>query len=92
MDKYHPKVCEERRRRIVLSLAAYAYEVHSESRMSDAEFDGLALSIDTSIDTGHPVMDEFFRKEFHPHTGQWIHSHPELDKLEALYRSLKRST
>ena len=34
-----PNINEEIRRRIRLSVAAYAYEVHNDSVMSDGEFD-----------------------------------------------------
>ena len=76
----------ERRHRIRLSVAAYAYEFDSISIMSDADFDSLALQIDPEISTGHVEMDQFFRTEFQPDTGQWIHKHPELDKLQQLYK------
>ena len=76
---------QERRHRIRLSVAAYAYEFDSTSIMSDAEFDHLAKQIDLQIDTGHAVMDQFFRTEFQPDTGQWIHKHPELDRIRQLY-------
>lgn len=76
---------KERRRRIKLSLAAFAYEMRNEIIMSDHDFDKLCLEVDPSIDTGHPVMDKFFREKFDPSTGMWIRDHPELTKLEALY-------
>lgn len=79
----------ERRNRIRLSLAAYGYEFHADSFLTDAEFDELAKQIKPELSTGHDVLDKFFREEFGTDTGQWIHKHPELDKLEALYRRLK---
>lgn len=75
----------ERRHRIRLSVAAYAYEFLNTSIMSDADFDELALQIDPQVSTGHAVMDQFFRTEFQPDTGQWIHKHPELDKVKNVY-------
>lgn len=75
----------ERRRRIRISLWAYAYEYESESLVSDAEFDKQCLLVTPNIPTGHPILDKFFRKEFSPHTGQWIHKHPELNKVKHLY-------
>ena len=36
-------------------------------------------------------MDKFFLKEFSPSTGQWVLSHPEQDKLDAMYQRLKRT-
>jgi hypothetical protein len=76
---------KERRRRMMASLAAFAYEFRSEIIMSDHDFDKLCLEIDPSIDTGHPIMDKFFREKFDPSTGMWVRDHPELQKLEAQY-------
>lgn len=82
----------ERARRIRLALWAYAYEFKSESLVSDAKFDEVAKEIDPAILTGHAILDHFFQTVFSPHTGQWVHSHPELGKLAALYdRLLTRS-
>ena len=83
--------CPETRNRIRLSLAAWAYEVHADSIMSDDEFDRLALSIDVRKSTARPDLDEWFRKNFNPHTGMWVMNHPERDRIEALYQSLSRS-
>ena len=79
------EVERQRRIRILLSLYAYAYEFKARSIVSDADYDHLALQVDTSIDTGHETLDNFFKTEYTPYTGQWIHKHPEKDKLEALY-------
>lgn len=79
---------QERRNRIRLSLAAYAYELENKSIISDDEFDKLSLQIDPKISTGNIKLDKFFRKQFDPSTGMWIYKHPELDKLQRLYRSL----
>jgi len=77
------KVETERRIRIRLSLAALAYETDRPLTMTDAEFDALALQSDPSVRTGR--LDDWWVKEFSPHTGQWVHTHPELDKLEKCY-------
>ena len=66
----------ERRNRIRLSVAAYAYEVFSESLMTDAEFDALAMKIEPSVSTGHAVLDRFFYGQFDPFTGIWVLHHP----------------
>jgi hypothetical protein len=79
----------ERRNRILLSLYAYSYEYQNDSLVSDGEFDALCGKIDTSIDTGNELLDTFFRAEFSPDTGMWIHKHPERDKLENMYQALK---
>lgn len=73
----------ERHRRIKLTVAAYAYEVLSRSIMSDAEFDSMCNAVDLSIDTGR--LDGWWRANFQPHTGQWIHAHPELEKVRNTY-------
>lgn len=83
--------CIETRNRIRLLLAAYAYEFESDSIITDSEFDSLALSININLSTGRPILDEWFRDHFSPHTGQWIHSFPELYKLEQIYTSLQKN-
>jgi hypothetical protein len=75
----------ERRNRIRLSIFAYAYEFHSDSLISDGEFDEMCTKINPSIETGHAVMDQFFREKFDPNTGMWIHNHPELAGIAELY-------
>ena len=80
------KVEVERRNRIRLAVAAYAYEFRNTSIMSDGEFDELAKQIDPTVSTSHAVMDRFFATQFQPDTGQWIHKHPELGKLVNLYQ------
>lgn len=77
---------KERRRRIVVAHAAYAYEIANDPIMSDNDWDRLAERIDRSMSTGHPVLDAFFRDHFSPMTAMWIHGHPELDGIAALYR------
>ena len=89
-DPYVPSVWgtdieKERRNRIKLSVAAYTYEVYNESIMSDAEFDQLADKINVQVVTGNELMDDFFREYFSPHTGQWIHKHPDKAKLDDIY-------
>ncbi len=78
----------ERMNRICVSLWAYAYEFKGDSIVSDGEFDKVCLSIDKSIKTGYTVTDKFFEEEFQPDTGQWIHAHPDLDKIAQLYKRL----
>jgi hypothetical protein len=75
----------ERRRRIKASIAAYAYEFLADSIMEDHEFDQLCLEIDTQINTGNRKLDTFFKNEFNPATGYWVHQHPEKEKLKDLY-------
>lgn len=82
---HRTKASKETRKRIVLTVAAYAYEFDSNSIISDADYDELSRQVDLSIDTARPDLDAFWRKEFHPDTGQWIHDHPELDKVKQTY-------
>jgi hypothetical protein len=83
--KWGSKVERERRRRIKLCVAAYAYEFRSTEIISDAEFDAMCYQVDLKVDTGNKKLDAYFKKCFDPSTGQWIHKHPELDKIAALY-------
>ncbi len=76
---------QEIHRRTNVALWAYAYEVHNHSVVSDARFDERAREIDPKVKTGNKILDEFFKTEFSPDTGLWVHKHPELDKLAALY-------
>ena len=75
----------ERRRRIMLSVWAYAYECLGESLVSDAVFDAEARKVDLSIDTGNVKMDKWFRNNFADYTGSWIGKHPELDNIKRIY-------
>ena len=79
----------ERRRRIRLSLWAYAYEIAGAQLVDDARFDAEAYKSDPQIETGH--LDDWWQACFAPHTGQWIHSHPELQRLADLYDRVNRA-
>jgi hypothetical protein len=82
--------CPETRRRIRVAVAAWAYEIHDDPLMSDAEFDTLAREIDVDRSTANSDMDRWFATEFSPDTGQWVHRHPDKDGLERVYRQLRR--
>lgn len=75
----------ERKRRINLAIWAYAYEFENDSIVDDHHYDRESNLVDVSIKTGNKKMDRFFINEFEPCTGQWIHDHPELDKIKKLY-------
>ena len=77
---------KEIRNRIKLSIAAYAYEFLGESIMTDHEYDQLSLKINPDVKTGNDLMDDFFKKHFDPSTGMWIRKHPEIQKLNYLYK------
>lgn len=81
---------QERRRRIRLSVAAYAYEIAAEPIMSDAEYDALAHEVDVRVMTGHPVFDEFFVAEYQPYTGAWVRRHPDQPGLRRLLNIQRR--
>lgn len=72
-------------RRMRLSVAAYAYEFDRDHIMTDHEFDAESRLVDLSIDTGNVKMDAWFRENFDPSTGQWIHKHPEFLKVRGIY-------
>lgn len=82
----------EIRRRIRVSVAAYAYELRDDPVMDDAEFDRLCREIDPDLVTGNPALDRFFMVHFEPDTGQWVHKHPELHKLKHIYETIYRPT
>ena len=83
---YYPTTVEiETRKRIRVAVLAFAYEFGDKPLATDAEFDKLAQSIDLSVNTQRPDMDEWFRKEFEPDTGMWIHKHPQLDRIGEIY-------
>lgn len=75
----------ETRRRIVLSVATYAYEVMDDQIMTDARWDMIAQQINPKLGTCHPIVDEFFASQFSPMTGMWIHNHPDLAGIKRLY-------
>lgn len=81
----------ERRKRIRVSLAAYAYEAGFTPIMDDFAYDALAKEVCPAICTGHAELDAFFRTSFSPDTGMWVHSHPEYTKLADLYDKLVRT-
>ena len=75
----------ERRNRIKVAVAAYAYECKSDSIMDDSAFDKLCYSINPDIKTGDVVLDKFFKNQFQPHTGQWIWKYPK-SRMNGLYQ------
>jgi hypothetical protein len=85
-------VCEQIRIRIKVSVAAYAYEFEDDPIISDEEFDKLSLTINPEILTGNDMMDKFFREEFDPNTGSWVHHHPEKEKLKTLVKFWRNKT
>jgi hypothetical protein len=91
----------ERRNRIKIAVAAYAYEIADSSIISDGEYDSLALKINPKMATIETYMDKkakarynkldkFFSEVFSPDTGQWIYKHPELDLVRQTYERYYR--
>lgn len=76
----------ERRNRIRIAVYAYAYELRDEALIPDADYDQLARSINPSLPTGHPVLDQFFATHYSADTGLWIHAHPELHRVADIYQ------
>lgn len=74
-----------------MAVWAYAYEFESDNLVEDHVFDAKCMKIDVSISTDRPDLDEFFRKNFEPHTGMWIRKHPNVPRLKAIYDSIKLS-
>lgn len=86
LPRYDPSPRElEVRRRIRVCVGAYAYEIANKPIMSDAEWDVLAASVDRTMGTCHPLLDEFFVAEFSPMTAMWIHNHPELAGIKRIF-------
>lgn len=81
----------EIKRRIRVTVAAYAYEFEGDPIMSDAEFDKLALEIDLSVDTGNETMDKWFRENFEPCTGSWVHKHPDKQGLRRVMLLMRKN-
>jgi hypothetical protein len=73
----------ERRRRIRLSVWAYAYEIANAPLVDDARFDAEAYASNPQIFTGR--LDIWWMQHFRPFTGQWINWHPELPRVALLY-------
>lgn len=84
--------CKETRNRIRVAIAAYAYEVMADPIMSDAAYDTLARQIDPRKPTCNLRLDRFFRAHFSPHTGSWIHHHPDLSGIHRLYLMVREGS
>ena len=83
---------QEIRNRIKLSVAAYAYEFLNDSIMSDHDFDQLSLQINPQQETGNDMMDKFIKTQFQPDTGMWVRWHPEVKKLDYLYKKYYKTS
>ncbi len=61
----------------------------SDSLVSDQVFDETCQEIDLTLKTGNDEMDTWFEENFEEFTGSWIHTHPNLKRLEEIYTSIK---
>jgi len=88
----------ERRNRILVARAAYAYEILDSPVLTDSQFDDLAKSIRPEMSTiedyhspeqisRYTELDRFFKEQFSAYTGSWIRKHPEYSKLEVMAHS-----
>ena len=75
----------ETKRRIKLSIWAYAYEFKDHSIVPDWQFDLESYQVSLAIETDRLDLDYWFRAHFQPCTGMWIHKHPELGRIKELY-------
>ncbi len=84
---YQPSLVEvERRNRIRVAVAAYAVECWDNPIMKPGDYDCLAENIHRELATGHNSLDRFFACEFTPLATDWVRDHPEIDKIEKLYK------
>ena len=85
LGKWGSPIELEVRRRIQVSVAAFAYEFENNPVMGDDLFDWFAGRICKRMGTCHPILDEFFLIHFSPMTGMWIHKHPDLIGIRRIY-------
>lgn len=80
---------KETKRRIMVAVAAYAYEIKNNPIWSDAKFDRECLRINLKQKTGNRRMDKWFKANFDPSTGMWVVNHPNRKGLLRIYRMFK---
>jgi len=76
----------EKRRRIQLTVMAYAYEFMDDPIVDDNTYDWLARKVDIHQETGNLILDAFFFLHYSPMTGMWVRDHPDLPAVERAYR------
>jgi len=79
----------ERRRRILVAVWAYAYEVMNDQLVGDDVWQAECDAINLDQETGHDLLDFWFSENFDPSTGSWVNSHPEKDGLHRVYMRMK---
>jgi hypothetical protein len=75
----------ERRRRILIAVWAYAYEMMNDQLVGDDIWERECLAINLDQETGDDSLDFWFSENFDPSTGQWVHDHPNKDGLHKWY-------
>lgn len=77
----------ETRRRILVSVwaYAYAYEVMNDQLVGDDIWERECLAINLDQETGNDELDFWFSENFDPSTGQWVNNHPDKDGLHKWY-------
>jgi len=61
-----------------LASVTFGIELRGISIILESDWDRIAQSIDRSVGTCDPDVDEFFLTQFSPMTTKWIHHHPLL--------------
>lgn len=87
--KDQPGVCTETRRRVCLTVWAYAYEVANDPLVDDETFDRIARQVNIREVTDRADLDAWWVINFDPNTGLWIHQHPEVHLAAARYQMLR---
>lgn len=80
----------EIRRRILVSIWAYAYEFENTTIVDDFRFDSESALINPKMTTGNKTIDKFFKNRFQPDTGMWIREHPHLERIREIYETYFR--
>lgn len=80
----------ERRRRILVSVWAYAYEIMNDPIVSDAKFDSECRAVNLDQGTEDDSLDFWFSENFDPDTGQWVNDHPNKEGLHKWYTRMRR--
>lgn len=79
---------EQKKIRSRLAVLAAAYELYDVSLVSDEEYDQLSTQVRLNVHTGHKVLDEWFRDNYQPDTGMWIHGHPDLPRIRRIVEGI----
>lgn len=77
-------VAVENQRRLKAAVAAYAIECWDAP--PDA-YEHLAQNVHRLMNTGRPAIDRFYREEYTALSTDWVRDHPEIDKIESIYRA-----